>query len=98
MDANQYLSWCKHAVGSVQGLYWAKEEKERVAHCLASVYFKFSRFFAALTYCFYFGTEYVLSVQCSVHCLGKHPCDSLEFLDVSSASSATKKENLFGVS
>lgn len=55
---------------------------------------------AALTSCFYFSTEHVLSVQCSVRCLGKDLCDSPEFLDVSNASSTThtQRQNLFGVS
>lgn len=55
-----------------------------------------SRFTAALTCCSFLSTEYALSVQFCVRCLGKSLCDSLEFLDVSNASPAMKK-NLFGV-
>lgn len=51
------------------------------------------RLIAALTSCFFFSTEYVLSVQCSVCCLDKDFCDSLEFLDVSNVSSTTQKKS-----
>lgn len=52
---------------------------------------KLSRFTAALTCCSFLSTESVFSAQCRVCCLGKRLCDSLEFLDVSNASPATKK-------
>lgn len=52
------------------------------------------RLIAALTSCFFFSTEYALSVRCAVCCLDKDFCDSLEFLDVSNASSTTKPKQM----
>ena len=70
-------------------------KRKKVSPCLTSVCLKLSRSIAALTSWFCFSTEYVLSVQCFVRCLGKHLCDSLGFLDVSNACSATKKKKSF---
>lgn len=56
---------------------------------------KFSRFIAALTCCSFLSTGYVFSAQCCVCCLGKCLCDSLKFLDVSTASPAVKKTPFF---
>lgn len=91
MDANHCLTWCEPAPGSLwRSLYQDKEGKESLS-LLDLCILKLSRFIAALTYCSFLSTEYVLSVQCCVPCLGKRLCDSLEFLDVSNVSPAKKK-------
>lgn len=89
MDANQCLTWCEPAVGSLWSLYQDKAGKESLLLDLRIL--KLSRFIAALTCCSFLSTECVFSAQCCVCCLGKRLCDSLEFLDVSNASPAMKK-------
>lgn len=76
--------------GSLWSLCQDKEGKESLL-LLDLCILKLSRFIAALTYCSFLSTEYVLTVQCCVPCLGKRLCDSLEFLDVSNVSLAKKK-------
>lgn len=59
-----YLTWCEPTAGSLWSLYQDKEGKESLTSW--PLYTELSRFTAALTYCSFLSTEYVLSVQCCV--------------------------------
>lgn len=90
-------SWMPATISPAVNLLWdpcgvhVRVRKGKSLSLLDLCVLELSRFTAALTCCSFLSTEYALSVQFCVRCLGKSLCDSLEFLDVSNASPAMKK-------